>query len=313
MNAFMLWAKGQRHEVGVCLLLCSQPAHKLNLAHCQYKKLHPNAHNAAVSKYLGEQWNRLAPEVKVVFAERARAAKDEHMSAHPGYKYCPRRRFQEPPRASPSPPLPLGAYSQSLSRGPPIVCAPPHPAPPLTQVLDPAIDDSLARLLLRGDPGGMLLCGDAGGVLLGWLPELSSGDVDAALGDAALSLPPLPDDPGWLGPRAPWGHSADAGAPWGQNADAMLHTAVPPCSPLSVQSTSPSPYDAARAPAVPALPAAPCPPRCAAPVVPGSGTTQDDGIATACTADEGSVGPAEAVCVASVAPDLPRYVYTETS
>ncbi|CAG8453342.1 9980_t:CDS:1 [Acaulospora morrowiae] len=51
-----------------------------------------------ISKSAADKWANEPPSIKQIYAEKARAEKEQHMKLYPNYVYCPRRPTKTKPR-----------------------------------------------------------------------------------------------------------------------------------------------------------------------------------------------------------------------
>lgn len=76
MNAFMVWSQIERRKI------------------CE---VHPDMHNAEISKRLGREWKTLDEATRRPFIEEAERLRQLHMMEYPDYKYRPRKKATKPP------------------------------------------------------------------------------------------------------------------------------------------------------------------------------------------------------------------------
>ncbi|XP_076462385.1 uncharacterized protein LOC143294792 [Babylonia areolata] len=76
MNAFMIWAQQQRHQIIA-----------------QY----PGSDNAKISKFLGSAWKKMSDTEKAPYREEADRLKQLHVKEFPEYKYKPRKAAKRKP------------------------------------------------------------------------------------------------------------------------------------------------------------------------------------------------------------------------
>lgn len=75
MNAFMVWSQIERRKI------------------CE---LHPDMHNAEISKRLGRRWKQLSDEDRQPFIAEAENLRQLHQKEYPDYKYRPRKKTAKP-------------------------------------------------------------------------------------------------------------------------------------------------------------------------------------------------------------------------
>lgn len=82
MNAFMVWSQIERRKI------------------CE---VHPDMHNAEISKQLGKRWKKLTDDERQPFIDEAEKLRQLHQKEYPDYKYRPRKKTTKPsPKNSPA-------------------------------------------------------------------------------------------------------------------------------------------------------------------------------------------------------------------
>lgn len=71
MNAFMIWAKGERRKI---------------------LTVYPNVHNASISQFLGAKWKTMSNSDKEPYYQEQQRLAQLHMEMYPDYKYQPRQK-----------------------------------------------------------------------------------------------------------------------------------------------------------------------------------------------------------------------------